>query len=143
MVSLFADKYLFSTEEVELKSIVPTLQSCIGDSFKKSCTDFKKAEKSLNIGDFVLAQMRGYAPWPARITSFTKNRKRVSCYFYGSHNNGPVDVNKVFPFENGYETIRLISIRNPPGFQKAVKELEMAFGIPKHLNSLREILSVM
>lgn len=118
------------------------LQQCINRTFKNACKEFQNQQIPLNVGDFIMGQMKGYCAWPARITSFTKNRSRVSCYFYGSHNNGPVDVNKLIRFEDGFEIIRLINTRNPPGFQKAVKELETAYGIPENLSSLRENLPI-
>lgn len=44
------------------------------------------------------------------------------------------------PFENGFETIRLIAIREPTDFKKAVREVEIKYGIPEHLSSIKESL---
>lgn len=93
-------------------------------------------------GQAVLAKMVGYCPWPARITGFTKNRLRINCYFYGTMNNGTVDVNKTIPFQNAREVIRLINIRSPKFFAKGVKELETEQGVPPEISALRETESL-
>lgn len=96
----------------------------------------------LEIDDFVLARMRGYGPWPAKIISFTKDKRRARCYFYGSNDNGSVEVKEIIPFKSGFDTIRLIKIRKPTNFIKGVQEVEILNGIPKHLSSLRDELSI-
>lgn len=100
---------------------------------------FKMSGQSLQIGDFVLARMRGYSPWPSKIISFTKDRRRAKCYFYGSNNNGSVQIQEIIPFRDGFDVIRLLKIRNDNVFIKGVREVEYINGIPEHLSSLREI----
>lgn len=94
------------------------------------------------IDDLILGRMRGYPPWPARICSFTKDKRSASCYFYGACNNGPINVSKIVPFADAYEVIRLLAIRDPNNFKKGVRELELEIGIPEHLSSLREQASI-
>lgn len=119
--------------------MVPTLQSMIDDTFKKEVKTFEKNGKHFKIGDMVLAKMSGYGPWPSRVDGFTKNGLRAKCYFYGSNNNGSVDTNRMIPFEDASEIIRLINIRNPIDFAKGVREIEILNGIPHELSALRAI----
>lgn len=124
------------------KTSVLTLQSMIDRTFKQQLQDFQNTGQQLKIGDSVLAQMSGYRAWPAKIEDFTKNKTRVKCYFYGSHNRGTVDVTKAIPFADGFQTIRLINLRKKIGpmkdFAKGIKELEIDQGVPENLSSLRE-----
>lgn len=120
----------------------PSLQRVIDDTFSSMTKRFQESNKKLMIGDAVLGRMRGYPPWPARIRSFTKDKKSVGCYFYGTNNNGPVNVSKIVPIEDTHEVIRLIAIRNPYNFKKGVRELELELGIPENMSSLKEQLSI-
>lgn len=119
-----------------------TLSSAINSTFKIALKEFQKKEVKFVVGEYVLARMRGYQPWPAKITSFTKDGSRVSCFFFGSHNNGSVSVKEMVPFIDGFDTIRLIKLRQVKDFEKGVKEIELENGIPENLSSLREQLSI-
>lgn len=118
----------------------------IDRTFKQHLQDFKKTGNQLKIGDPVLAQMSGYGPWPSLIEDFTKDKKRIKCYFFGSHDRGSVDITKAIPFADAYHVIRLITLRKKIGylkeFVKSVKELEIQCGIPINLSSLRELESL-
>lgn len=118
------------------KASSETVENAIKRTFKKSLKDFKDSQNELAVGDFVLARMRGFKPWPAKITSLTK--KGAVCYFYGSHNNGPVSLNEIIPFFEGLESIRLIRIRPPKDFEKGIREIEIENNIPEELSSLRD-----
>lgn len=130
--------------EKEEKSIttVLTLQSIIDKTFKQELQDYKKTGHHLKKGDPVLAQMSGYVAWPARIEDFTKNGKRLKCYFYGTHDRGTVDATRAIPFANGFQSIRLINLRKKIGpmrdFAKGIKELEIEQNVPENLSSLRD-----
>lgn len=121
---------------------VPTLQIIIDKTFKKELNEFQNSGKELEVGQAVLAKMSGYCPWPARIEGFTKNKLRMQCYFYGAMNRGTIDVSKTIPFENAFEIIRLINLRNTKDFAKGVKELEIEQGVPAELSSLKEMESL-
>lgn len=114
----------------------------IDRTFKQQLQSFRKTEKQLEIGDPVLAQMSGYGPWAAKIEGFTKDKKRIKCYFYGSHDRGTVDVTSAIPFPDAFPSIRLINLRKKIGpmkdFVKGIKELEIEQGVPENLSSLRE-----
>lgn len=113
-----------------------TVTSAINSTFKHSLKEFEKSKLKLNVGDFVLARMTGYVPWPAKITSFTTDKRRARCYFFGSHNNGPVGVKQIIPFNNGFDTIRLVKLRHLKDFEKGVREIEIEHGIPEEKSSL-------
>lgn len=66
----------------------------------------------------------------------------MKCYFYGTHNTGSVDICDVIPFQNAFEVIRLINMRNPCDFAKAVKEIEIEHGVPDELSALREAKAI-
>lgn len=93
-------------------------------------------------GEAVLAKMSGYCAWPSRIDGFTKNGRRIKCYFYGSHNIGSVDVNQAIPFKDTFSMIRLINLRNIPNFAKGIKEMEFELGIPDDQSALREVPAI-
>lgn len=107
---------------------VKSLTQLIEESWRKakSCeltTEFK-------CGDIVTAKMKGYAPWPAKIISFNKNKKRANVFFFGTANSGSVDVKEMVPFENAFEVMRLLLIRNQTDYSKSVFEVEIVCGIP-------------
>lgn len=79
------------------------------------------AEKKL-----VLAKMRTYCPWPAMITSV--NTKRIEVYFFGEGRTGTVNSNEIVPFERCGLLIR--KYLNTAGYQRAVRELELAANVP-------------
>lgn len=79
----------FSTDKAQ-KTTVLTLQSIINKTFQQEVQAYKSTRNQLKIGEPVLAQMSGYVAWPAKIENFTKDKKRIKCYFYGSHNRGTV-----------------------------------------------------
>lgn len=117
----------------------PTLENAIKSTFQKSLKEFKETKQNLSIGDFVLARMRSYKPWPAKIVSFSKNMSSIRVHFYGSHNEGSVSSKEIIPFSDAFSTIRLIKIQNPKDFVKGVREIEIENGIPEERSSLREI----
>lgn len=123
--------------------MVPTLQSLIDSMFKKEAKRFENLSETFAVRDAVLAKMSGYCPWPSRIDGFTKNGRRMKCYFYGSNNIGTVDVNQAIPFKDTFALIRLIKLRNPPQFVKGVKEIELQYGIPEERSALRETPAIM
>lgn len=84
-----------------------------------------------------MSKMSGYTPWPARVDGFSKNGRRMTCFFYGSHNTGCVDVDQAIPFNNGFEIIKLINMRNPRDFAKGVREIELQHGVPEELSVLK------
>lgn len=130
-------------QKSNVRASVPTLQSLIDCSFKQQLQNFKTTGKQLEVDDVVLTQMSGYCPWPGKIEGFTKDKKRIRCYFYGSHNRGTVDVARTILFVDASELVRLINLKKKIGpmrdFVKGVRELEIEKHIPESLSSLREL----
>lgn len=116
------------------KLIAKTLNQLIKDEWNQ-CKKIKKGEiNELHEGDYVMAKMRTFAPWPAKITSFTKNKKSATVYFYGSHNSGSVLTEEIVRFSSSQTLIRLLLIRNPNDFKKGVVEVELENHIPPELS---------
>lgn len=150
---IFIHKYIFiclavdsvsMTNQTKIKRVdsTQTLTTAINNTFKIALKEFQKKEVKFVVGGYVLARMRGYTPWPAKVTSFTKNGSHVSCYFFGSHNNGSVSVKEMVPFMDGFDTIRLIKLCHMIDFERGIKEIELEHGIPENLSSLKETESI-
>lgn len=122
--------------------MVSTLQNVIDTTFKKEAKQFENSGRKFEKGDAILAKMSGYCAWPSRIDGFTKNGRRIKCYFFGRHNIGSVDVNQAIPFKDAFSIIRLINLRNPPFFAKGFKELESYYEIPDEMSALREVPAI-
>ena len=68
------------------------------------------AKQKFNAGDLVFGKVKGYSPWPARITSITSkdrykcilhckyNDFRYKVYFYGTHDTGTLKGEDVWPY---------------------------------------------
>lgn len=119
-----------------------TLTTAINNTFKIALKEVENSKTKFFVGDYVLARMKGYSPWPGKVKYFTKDKKRASIFFYGTQNNGSVDLNQMVKFSNGFDTIRLVHLRRLQDFEKGVKEIEREHGIPDHLSSLRETESI-
>lgn len=119
-----------------------TIKSAITNTFKNSLKEFEKTKHQLQIGDLVLAKMSGFEPWPGKITSFSKDKRMAKCFFYGSHDNGPVGVRQIIPFKDGLDTIRLVKLRHLVNFEKGIREIEFKLGVPESMSSLRETASI-
>lgn len=117
-------------------SNMPTIEQFIASSFANQLRIFDENETQLKIGDAILARMKGYDPWPARLLSFKNKNRMVECYFFGAHNKGNVGIKNIIPFTDGLETIRLICIRNPKNFVKGINEIEIEYGIPREHSML-------
>lgn len=122
--------------------MVLTLQQAIDRTFKTEAKNFAMSGTKFQIGDAVFAKFSGYCAWPSRCDGFTKNERRMKCYFYGTHNTGSVDICDVIPFQNAFEVTRLINLRNPRDFAKGVKEIEIEHGVPDELSALREAKAI-
>lgn len=122
-------------------SKTPTLKDLIDAAYEKELQMFHESKQQLNAGDAVLARMKGFLPWPGRVESFTSNNKMIRCYFFGTHNSGPVGSKNIVPFSLGRETVRLVCLRSPDAYIKGVKEVELECGIPDEfrLNKLKSI----
>lgn len=82
--------------------------------------------------------MATYSPWPARIESFSTNKKRTTVQFFGDQTTGSVNSNEIVPFAICKNVIRLLLLRKLGPFHKAIVEVEKLLQVPPELSMLRE-----
>lgn len=121
------------------KCVVSTLNSLINGAWKVCKMSFRAANTPIREDDLVLAKMKSYSPWPARVDGFSKNKKRMNVYFYGTNNTGIVDAVEVVKFEQCHDVIKLLLLRKISEFHKAVREIESILGIRPELSLLKEL----
>lgn len=122
---------------------MPSIQQFIDRTFEHQLSIFHKSGTELKKGNLILAKMKGYDPWPARIIEL--NKCNMKCYFYGANNTGSVGRKHVIPFADAFETVRLICVgrkRHHIEFVKGIREIEILCGIPKQRSCLREFESI-
>lgn len=118
---------------------MPTLGNFVETAFKEQLRIYHNDGKQLEIGDLILARMKGFSPWPGRCTGFTNKNKMIKCYFFGTHNIGLVGAKNAIPFMNSFEIVRLISLTKPCMFAKGVREIEIECKIPEQYSCLKEL----
>lgn len=111
-----------------------TIAELANDAWKLCKAQDKNRLMTFKEDQCVIAKMKSYAPWPSKILGFTKNRKKVHVYFYGTHNSGSVEINEITPFQYSDEVIRLLLLRNLEFFAKGIMEAEIQLGIPAELS---------
>lgn len=121
---------------------MPTIEHFIKTTFEHQLSNFHKSGTELRERDPILARMKGFDPWPARIIEFSSNMKTIKCYFFGTHNTGSVGFKQVIPFVDAFQTVRLVCLRKRPHFVKGVEELEIEYDVPKQLSCLRELEAI-
>lgn len=77
MLQEFCCSVIFFFRSFDFVNIVYSMAKKNNQSVSHSSSSFKE-------NDLVLAKMRGYCSWPARIVSIKNNTVRV--YFFGEHN---------------------------------------------------------
>lgn len=81
----------------------------------------------VNIGQLVLAKMKSYSPWPARVMGITS--KRANVFFFGTNQHGDVNVSDCVAAEFcGELVLRLLNSSNRK-YVRAVREMEIFNGI--------------
>lgn len=135
-----ANKLEAEKSKTVMRTNVQTLNSIIGIEWKRCKGEF--GHNKIEIGDIVLAKMSGYSPWPSRIEDFSKNRKRINVYFFGTNNRGSVNATEVVAFEHCFNLIRYLSFRKFSEFHKSVIEVETLLGIESHLSLLKECQAI-
>lgn len=114
------------------KVMVPTLQSLIESSW----TRCKRLQKNANItiNSIVMAKMKSYCPWPARILEINQTRTKAKVYFFGSNNEGAVDMKEIVEFTNAAETVRFLLLRKNLSFTNGIRTIESIIGVPDALS---------
>lgn len=81
--------------------------------------------------------MNGYCPWPARVIEVNKNQKfDIHVQFFGDNTTHKTTIIHIFSFESSVDIILgNLKGRKSPIYAKAIKEAELALGIPSK-NSL-------
>lgn len=131
------------TDQKSTRSVkTPKLKDLIDAEFVKELQKFIESKQQLQIGDLVMARMKGYSPWPSRVENFSSNTKIVTCFFFGTHNYGPVGSKNIIPFILASETARLVCLCPPNAYIKAVKEIEYKSGVPDELSCLNTLKSI-
>lgn len=123
------------------KCVVKTLTETINDAWKmcKMDTATVTANIPISVGDLVMARMKTYSAWPARVDGFSKNGKRANVHFFGSNNSGAVEISEIVPFCQCRNVIKLLLLRKLSIFHKGIREIETLMGICSEMSLLKEI----
>ncbi|XP_017008911.2 PC4 and SFRS1-interacting protein [Drosophila takahashii] len=85
----------------------------------------EKAAKSYSIGDLVFAKVKGYPPWPAKITK-SNNNKKYNVYFYGTGETANIKLEDLFPYADNKERFATEKIMKRAKFIDAIEQIESA-----------------
>lgn len=119
-----------NVQEPKYRTTVKTLTQLINDEWRGCKRAFKENKNIFNIDAIVMAQMKGYSPWPSQIKVINKNGKRANVFFFGTSNTGGVNISEIVPMEMCSELIRLLLLRKISNFSKGVREAELCLAIP-------------
>lgn len=116
----------------------PAKRSCALVVRKQPTPKLKKASKNLlSEGVVVLAKMRSFAAWPARILSFGKSY--IDVHFFGDDTTGHVSYDNVGLFQDNYQLVQFNLKKNIKGYTRAVSCAEGVLHIPLHLSIFNDI----
>lgn len=130
---------IIPVQKQPVQHIEKTLIQLVNESWAETLREHKKSKFILKENDIIMGKMKGYSPWPGKIISFTKNRKRAQIYFYGTHNTGGVHVNEMAPYDNSRGVIRLQLLRILLGFTKGILEVETETNIPREFSMTNKV----
>ncbi|XP_053694979.1 hepatoma-derived growth factor-related protein 2-like isoform X2 [Sabethes cyaneus] len=82
------------------------------------------SKKSFNVGDLVFAKVKGYPPWPAKITKIEKSKYNV--YFYGTGETANIKLEDLFVYRDTKEKYATEKIMKRKGFKEAIIQIESA-----------------
>ncbi|KAG4066937.1 hypothetical protein HA402_007685 [Bradysia odoriphaga] len=83
-----------------------------------------KKGKSFIVGDYVFAKVKGYPPWPAKITSIDKKKYKV--YFYGTGETANLKIEDCFHYLETKAKYANDKCLKKAHFQTAVDQIEQA-----------------
>ncbi|XP_058819902.1 hepatoma-derived growth factor-related protein 2-like [Topomyia yanbarensis] len=81
-------------------------------------------KKTFNVGDLVFAKVKGYPPWPAKITRIEKSKYNV--YFYGTGETANIKLEDLFIYRDTKEKYATEKIMKRKGFKEAIIQIESA-----------------
>lgn len=128
-----------STRLYDLRKRTPTKKIEKELIIKKSTTTIAKRDASLSVtalfnickrknifnlmvGEIVLAKMRTYSPWPAKIMEI--NVKKAKVYFFGTNNHGDVNLFDCVPASECGAVISKLLDSKQADYRKAVYEMK-------------------
>lgn len=82
------------------------------------------SKKSFKIGDLVFAKVKGYPPWPAKITKIEKSKYNV--YFYGTGETANIKLEDLFAYSETKAKYATEKIMKRKGFKEAIVQIESA-----------------
>ncbi|XP_055640776.1 cytokine-like nuclear factor N-PAC isoform X2 [Toxorhynchites rutilus septentrionalis] len=102
-------------------------------------TDFK----GYAVNDLVWAKMKGFSPWPGRISEPPAELRRIAVkknipvrciFFFGSNNYAWIEETQIKPYQEFKE--KLLSSCKSAGFKEAVQQIEEYISNPEKFQSL-------
>lgn len=78
-------------------------------------------KKEYFVGDLVFAKVKGYPPWPARITGIEKGKYAV--FFYGTYEHASVKNNELFEFSAANQENFIPKNSHRKNYMKGIEEL--------------------
>lgn len=87
-------------------------------------------------GMLVLAHMKSFSPWPARVIKkiVTKTQTNIRVYFYGDQTTGTVKVEQIGLIGENSALIKCLSQKKIKNYAKAVLEMERLTNVPPNLS---------
>ena len=95
------------------------------------------AKQKLNAGDLVFGKVKGYQPWPARITSITSkdrckyilhcnyNDFRYKVYFFGTYETGTLKGEDVWPYNADTKAKFTPKNSKKKGYSEGIYQVQM------------------
>lgn len=121
---------------------VKSLSILIRENWAECKRKYKTTHSTLKEEDTIMAKMATYSPWPARIISFSSNRKRALVFFYGTANTGTVNVCEIIPFSECSNVIRLLLLRKISPFHKGIAQIERYMNVAPEFSLLKELYAI-
>lgn len=97
--------------------------STIWDTVKRN----KKMQ--LSVGDFVIAKMATFSPWPARIIDFIPKNKKIEVFWFGDNRTGKVLATECVHFTESEKIIVHVLNMKVHNYRRAIHEAEISTGI--------------
>lgn len=99
--------------------------------------------KGYAVNDLVWAKMKGFSPWPGRISQPPAELRRIAVkknipvrciFFFGSNNYAWIEETQIKPYHEFKE--KLLSSCKSAGFKEAVQQIEEFIATPEHFEHL-------
>ncbi|XP_037926674.1 hepatoma-derived growth factor-related protein 2 isoform X2 [Hermetia illucens] len=99
-----------------------------------------KKDKQFQIGDLVFAKVKGYPPWPAKITKIAS--KKYNVYFYGTGETANIKLEDLFGYVDSKEKFATEKNMKRNNFREAMEQIEAALNgedsAPISMEALRQ-----